>query len=457
MRPYGSPRSCTAAVALLALLALGCNIEQNGEPPTSGTLNFPIAIALSNATPEGPRYLLVANSNFDLRFNSGSVLVLDTQLIRERIRQQCPGGEACEIPDIVPLMVPAADGGEVAIGSHANGIVFSPDGRRVYLPVRSEQNVTFLDFDPETGRLSCDAEQRGEEPIPRCAAAFRAGDQGGVASERELVLNDDPVALVSGRLSDVGATEPDAGDFLLLASRSGRVALFLEPEGHAGPPELVHIADGFPDSLVTMTMQPRSGVAWMTSAATDEMARVGISLDPTNRTRSFLFNAGNLRVGGIDDGEDLRDVQFDPRDPLGGAFVLSRRPDSVVSVDLRRRGLTSFDLGLRDVFEVGEGPSRLEVTTIGDRTYLLVSCFDAQKLFVVDADHGALVAVVGGFSGPFELAVASGTEDGADYNHLYVVDFATSVIRVVDLSPLTRSEPPVTLATLGVPFAPSGL
>src|SRR5437868_5128290 len=67
-----------ARLALVcALLVLGaCNINNPGVDPPHGVLSYPVALVLSSdpKKPEvAPKFLYVANSNFDIRFNAGSL------------------------------------------------------------------------------------------------------------------------------------------------------------------------------------------------------------------------------------------------------------------------------------------------------------------------------------------------------------------------------------------------
>ncbi|MFK7986615.1 MAG: YncE family protein [Sandaracinaceae bacterium] len=440
----------------LALMG-GCNLTQTGEATPARTLNFPIALETAGVTDTGASaFLLVANSNFDLRYNTGTLMTLDLERLRTMIGDNC-GETECRFADEDGSLPSELVISEVAIGSHVDGMALAPNGgsfvatgdqgteaTRVYLPVRSERSLTWLSLGLD-GRLDCAQEEVDGEPIPRCGDARRGIGDDPTESERALVLNGDPISVATGRLEDIGG-EPGEGNFILTALRDGRVAMFLDGAGQT--PTLVHIAEGFPENLITLTMQPGEGIGWLTSSGTDAIGRVGVVLDPV-RTRSFLFDAGSRRLGGVDDGEDIRDMVFHPTLPQ--AFVLSRRPEAVVSVDLEGRGLTANDLGLLDLWEVGQGPSRMVLTQVGGRNYVLVSCFDAQRLFVIDVDAGSLVSVVGGFSGPFEFAVDEVSEQ------LFLTDFSTSVIRVVDLAPLAQNQTPTVLATLGEPFSPSGL
>ncbi len=443
--------TATLGASVLGLAASACNFEQAGIDPGPATMNFPIAVELYQPDPSvAASHLLVVNSNFDLRFNTGSIQAIDLS----RVDAACSGVEDCTLDNLTFIDdnregLDAVLLDEVGIGSHADGLTLNPGQTKLYLPVRSGRDLTTIGFSPTDG-FECDQGYRDPTvtqgarweatDIRRCSDAYRVTRREDIASERSLQLVGDPVAVAVVPSEEVGA--PGVGEFILMVMRGGEVALFLDDGSGQPVPELIHIADGFPENLVTLTMQPNTGIGWLTAIGTDDIARVGIVVDTASPTRSFLYNAGALRLGGIDDGEDTRDFQFHPRRE-DTAFVLSRRPESVVEVDLDRRGLTSVDLGLRDVYEVGAGPSRLLPIVLGDRTYVLVSCFDAQRLFIIDVDHGALVSVIGGFSGPFELVVDEVTQ------RLYMVDFTVSVIRVLDLLPLTRGEVPTVFATIG--------
>ncbi len=443
MSPLGRAVSLACALSLA-----GCNLGEGGTDPTPATLNFPIALALSPV--EGtvaPRFLYVLNSNFDLRFNDGTLMAFDldtiagTDATNEGMIAGCTADEPCTFEDLSQVRL-----SEVGIGSHADGLAVSPGGSRVYVASRARRNLTFVDS--MDGRLECEQEDTEEgEAVPSCSD-IDPGDA--IASEREIELDGDPVAVATGRLADIGGGD---GNFVLLGLRDGNVALFIDEEnaGLMAPPELVHIANAFPGfpanqvSVVTLTMQPGTGIAWLTNARSASLGRVGLAVDPRAPDRSFLYDAGRVRLGGVDTGEDSRDLQFDPSFPEERAFVLSRRPEAVLELDLTRTGLNAGDAAVGDLFDVGAGPSRLAVGTVGGRSYVLATTFDNRKIYVVDATAGAPVAVVGGFSGPFELVIDSARELA------YVTDFSLSVIRIVDLSPLETGGAPFIRATLGRP------
>src|SRR5690606_26143494 len=108
-----------------------------------------------------------------------------------------------------------------------------PDGERLYIPSRSNQNLVFVDFEPGNGTLSCDAADPAAD-IPRCGDVHRRGAEGTVTSERELTLRGDPVDVAAAPLAELGA--PGEGNFVLVALRDtplreSRLALFVEGGG----------------------------------------------------------------------------------------------------------------------------------------------------------------------------------------------------------------------------------
>lgn len=425
-----SEKASRIAYLACALTLAGCNFGDGIAPPAA-TLNFPIAVALSPAAEDSaPRWLYVVNSNFDLRFSDGTLMAFDLDAIDGALAP-CTESAPCAFDDVTPFLA-----SEVGIGSHADGLAVSPGGTRLYIASRARRNLTFVNWDESAEELRCETSE-DDDAFPSCV-------EQDAAQGRDIELDGDPVAVATGRLADIGGGE---GNFVLLALREGSVALFIDDEGAAQTeaPQLVHVADGFPASVVTLTMQPGTGIGWLTSTTTNAIGRVGIAVDPVARDRSFLYDAGSLRLGGLDTGIDSRDLQFDPSRPTERALVLMRRPEAVVELDLTREGLNADDVAVADAFEVDAGPSRLAVERIGGRTYAFATTFDGRKMYVIDVTGGAPVAVVGGFSGPFELMIDSARELA------YVVDFSLSVIRIVDLSGLSQGEAPFIRATLGRP------
>ena len=408
----------------------------DGVSPPEGRLNFPTAGALSAEAM--PRFLYVASSNFDLRYNEGSIQTYDLEAFADAVAT-CTDREPEDCVIIDPS-VPALNAdsrlppieadilvSEVLTGSYADGISLAPEGDRLYVVVRSDGNLTTVDVDPATGVLSCGGE--GQPHV--CSDDFRAGDDD-AATLRDIRLPADPVDVISGPLTDLGRGV-DEGSYVVVSHRGGQASLFIDDGTDGSRPTLVHSVGGLAPELVTVAFEPRSRLFWMTSAGEPRLSRVGVAIDALTQDleRSFLFNAGDLQISDVDTGAnaqgDVRDVVFDPREDVERAYVLSRRPEALFVASLAGTG----DLHIDDVIEVGDGPSRVVIRSFdvgGEPRWLLfVSCFESRDLYVLDADTGQLLGTVGGLSGPFEVLPDPRRQ------RVYVVDFRSSVVRVVDL------------------------
>lgn len=438
-----------------SLLFAGC--DNSGEPPPVGRLVFPIALGIS---PDG-NHLYVANSNFDLRYNAGSLHSYDLDVLNSSIENACSGVEpedrdSCgvipiedERDDLLDRIEPVADllVDQVRIGSYTDGMALAPLGgsTRLYMPVRSDANLTFVDAD-SNGCFQCTAAPVdcavSREALGRpCDDAFRRGDDE-AATLRDIQLPADPVGVTVGPLNDVvngGAPMTDVqGNYVLFAHRDGRASLFFDqPAGPSLAPVLIHTLAGLPTELVDITIDPMTQLAWLPSALNPVVGRVGIAFDGAadDPERSYLFNAGDLFMSGVDTGTvtrgDTRVIRFDPRPDVSRAYVLSRRPRALLVVDTED---SVSSVNVIDAIEVGFGPSRLDVVSFEapdpKRTLAFISCYDSRDVYVLDVDLGRLVGIVRGLGGPFELVV------DATRKRLYVLDFRSSVIRVIDLEPM---------------------
>jgi hypothetical protein len=296
-----------------------------------------------------------------------------------------------------------------------------------------------VDFSPDTGALTCRSEGAGGA----CADAYRRGDEV-IASQRGKAMPSDPSRLVIEPLP-----APLRGDMILVLDRGGSASLFFDDT--TGPqrlaPKLVDVQGGLPTAAGALAWDSRTATAFVGSTSQNgnpTIARVGVTIDALsgNPERSFLFRAGDLRLLGLDDGLDVRDLSFDG-DRL---YVLTRRPEALVVVDFGLR-VPGVDMPIRSVIDVDAGASRLVRASVGGRTLLFVSCYDGRTVYVVDPIRLRVVDVIRGFSGPFAMAVDEAR------SLLYVTDFRNSTLRVVDLAGLAegRAEPLRITATIGTP------
>jgi hypothetical protein len=426
--PRSPVRSGPAVLLAWALVLLGSGCLDNpGIDPPVATLHFPIAMELHEDI------LHVANSNFDLRFNAGSV-----HAYRASAAVACT--ETCRIADGCVIAPPEADlsdaddlvihaehcdgllTGEVLLGSFASGFQVGPTGDRLYMTSRSEADLSHIITDAD-GRLAC-----GDTPGTRhrCTTAFRTSDQT-FADAVGVVLPLDPVGLHAGPLDELA---PGAeGTYALVAHRNNAVSLFIDfgdrPILIDVLTGLVPVAEGETANLENLLWHPKTQLAWIPQSAGGLMGRVGVVVDPDEPLQSYLYNAGPIQLRQV---TDTRDVAFDPRPDVRRAYVLARQPQVLLRLDLDAGDQVSAQTQVQ--LCSGGGPSRIELATISDRTLAFVSCFDTGRLHVIDVDRLMLLNTTRAGQGPFVMAV--------DENHgmLFVGDFINSTVEMLSLAPL---------------------
>jgi len=328
--------------------------------------------------------------------------------------------------------------GEVNIGSFSDGLGVSTNGRRLYLPVRSDANLTFIDVNQE-GQLSCGGPFGTRHT---CTAPYRSGSTELVNPTVSLVMPPDPVDVYVGDLAaDFAPTSsPDdpafRGDYILMAHREGWASLMFDQERPGGPmptkrPRLAATVDELAPEQVTITYEPGAKRAWIPSAEVAAIVRLGIGIDG-DPTQSYLFDAGSLFVSGLDNGRSNRDIRFDPRPGRNLAYIVSRLPEALI---VARTDVAGRDLNMLGQIPTCRDPSRVQVAEVpvpgrGNVLLAFVSCFLARSVEVIDTDKFQGITILTNISGAFEFVI-----DGPRLL-MYTADFSTSVLRVADLRPL---------------------
>jgi len=329
--------------------------------------------------------------------------------------------------------------GEVEIGSFSDGLGVATNGRRLYVPVRSDANLTFIDVN-EAGQLACGGEFGTRHT---CTGPYRSGSAELVNPSVPINLPFDPVDVFVGSLSE--DFEPPgnpqggdfSGDYILMAHREGNASMFFDQERPGGPeptkrPRLAATLDDLAPEQVTITYEPGAKRAWIPSAAARAIVRLGIGIDG-DPTQSFLFDAGFLFVSGLDDGSSNRDIRFDPRPGVDLAYIVSRAPEALV---VARSNVAGGDLNMVGQISTCRDPSRIQVAEVearnGTVVLAFVSCFLARSVQVIDTDRFQGITILTNISGAFEFVI------DAPRLLMYVADFSTSVLRVADLRPLVR-------------------
>jgi DNA-binding beta-propeller fold protein YncE len=291
---FSSPRSfassaspCRASWVVLGLIVTGCFKPDDGREPPLDRIYFPTGLALS---PDGDR-LYVANGDWDLQFNAGSVQAYDAVQLRALLPRDCNSdadcagpGEACDLPTpdatnlgatgthwcvdaetrdpcrglgvqsagdrlIQPGLCNAVENRSpelllesVGIGAFATDLIYRPSpvgGGRLFVPVRSDATLHWLDVPagpvPGNGReLEC-GQQGGRD----CDADHRRGDGRNETTPTGRVLPIEPFAI---------AASTDGRAIVVSHQTEGKVSLFTnewsELAGPSAGPRLASILDG---------------------------------------------------------------------------------------------------------------------------------------------------------------------------------------------------------------------
>jgi hypothetical protein len=483
----------TSSRALLCfLLVSACNLKNPGVDPPAGVLSFPAAMSFRDPSAASHDLLYVANSNFNLRYNAGSVQVYDLAKIERAIDgDECrsgdnerrlfadggltdagdpsaedgglpndggpvSGGPLTEVPldpgyegddqrDLRGHLCDALSDGkccfgesdsfllggkgksEILIDSFASALAVAPDGRRLYVPVRSRDRLLYFDID-ESGQISCG---RGKG---RCRRGTVASDE-----DKDPVAKFEPqaTALAVGALDTMVEGNPK-GTFLATAHENGAVGFFVDT---GSGPVLHSTSFAISGRLTSIEADPHNKSFYLTTAArSSAVSRFGLR---NLKDRYVLTPAPALLVDDVAGAFDTRDILRDKDDPAR-LFVLMR---GVVQSVLFLR-LDSNDPGgvrFEGQVRVGAGPSRLAQATLDGRRVLFVSCFDERAIYVIEEETRQVRHIIRGLAGPFEMLVDE------PRGFLYVADFNVSVVRVVDMQGLfDRRKPlPRIVATLG--------
>lgn len=442
-------------LACIAVTVWSCTFNNTGQEPPENKLYFPVAVALSvaeNGAP--PRYLFVANSNFDVKYSAASVQVYDLDGLEKAIKKT---NKKCRINSAGVMDDGCLIKDEVLIDSYAGGMVISPKGDRLYIPTRASTNLTYIDLANNKagkGILRC-----GQGSGRRCSDDFKRGDEK-ISNELNTTMPRDPIGVAVS-----AASNPDE-DNILTAHSGGSVSLFVaDKQG----PHLAHVLSDLPERVTGIAINPSDGLAYLTNIVESDLVeskyliRVGVRPPTEEYPYTYLYNAGVAVLSGISLERDTRAIAFSPNAPADQAFVVTATPPALAITDLKVPSAEPVGAALiTSLVKAGNGASRISIGTIGDdkRLFAFVSCFDSRELYIIDVSLGIPVEVVHGFSGPFEMTLDS------QRKYIYVADFRSSVIRIIDLNPIVcdpseqddqcNGEVRI-VATLGTPTPPEEL
>lgn len=500
-----SKRTHRIIIAFAALLCagsaalVGCQAELDGlrgaekpglDPPMDRFF-FPTGLALS---PDG-RYLFVSNGNSDLKYNGGTVVVVDvaesldrfdvlwrpdatdvdrpTELL-DRVAASCryapqnPQLVECHEEDVAdtpglvlsdltvrtgfyPSFIAVEPIAQSVCGAHLPEVDEGVISYRLYTPVRGDPSLTYIDVitsadgtDAASAQVQCLDCGDGcvTSEIRDCKGGYKLDEPSDARADYvESLLPNEPYGV---------ALDP-AGGFLVMTHLSGGSLSLVDLCGDPVDdgwrrPDLVDVLPG----IMGQDAEGRSGGFSVVQRDTaDPCGWFYVS----NRAAAQIMT---LRVSGCDAApEDDRGLRLaigpsiimtSPFGPLeSGAdirgmamapdgdrlYALSRTPPSLLVVD------TSLEDGhpkneLLDIVEICPRPSVLRVRQGPQgRTLAYAVCFGSGEIYVVDTHDAQVIDRIEAGGGPNDLALMPPGSPLAGFG--FVTNFGEHTVGVIDL------------------------
>ncbi len=360
-----------AALLCAALASSSCFPPGDGIEPPLDRIYFPAGLALNvpetNGAPApNATNLFVANSNFDLQFNGGTLQSYDLGRLRARIcpsngncTGRCVGGGRCvcaseenpaappwcvtdasnpcgvfgersaarqkNVPGLCDFVSPGApqDGApalivdNVEIGAFATDLIYrelSNGQGRLFAPVRGDATLHWLDVYSEgetDGLIECGQHANDGE----CDDSHRVGDDPDEENTRGLRMPTEPFGI---------AATPDASKILVTHQTEGKVSLLIADVASAKQaPRLEFVQEGLPSRAIGIAAVPRPRLAagnnnyedaflvtYRNAAQVDQL-RVTPELRSASPARPYLWQSGGVRIATNSLGYDSRGIALD--------------------------------------------------------------------------------------------------------------------------------------------------
>lgn len=422
-----------ATVVAGALLA-GCAQETPGTPPPNDRFYYPTGVALVPGADGGPGFLYVASSNFDLRFNRGTLAAVD--LASLPLPASAPS---------VPATIDAAHiASQVKIDVFAGPLgVYQPAGapatmRRLFVAGRQNNTLDAVDVDGATLKCTLDAS------TDDCAAsAVNLGDALSDAWRPTVVGDNVFVSHLSPLDNPKGSGKARVSSLARISATDLKTRVVL-PLGAADSDigtEPVSAMQAIGDYLFL-------GGRAVLNANTAPMRYVRLPVfDAFAQSNTVVEGAGKVL---LDPEIDLRDVRsMALSSDKSRLFVITRAPDAlaVLQVAPDFSGFPRFTVA--GVADLPSGASEMAVISRGPgrRDLVAVTCQTTNVVALYDDELGREVAELRGV-GEQPFGIAAGPRPGGGAR-LYATAFGRGTFSVIDLPDLDNAASASVLANVG--------
>jgi hypothetical protein len=449
-------RKYFAAVGLCACL---CTCSQSIQLPAAPTdrLDYPTSLKYA-VTSDGQEILYVTNSNLDVAYQTGSLMVANLSGLP-------PFGSSPATPaNVFNLGPSAADGGRPTAAPQVlidgfSGVMDSwptgtPNQVRLFIPTRENNNLFVVDATDTSlacvrapdggvadassdctasGILMYETEQIRQEQ-PYCAKVV-----GSSVYVSPLESADDPPLSQTNYatyLAQLDVASPfSTTNFYLVGEQSIYEMAEVESKLYltSAYPPAPNVSTACVAALPLRQFDPNS-ISIVPGA--DGVART-VFLSPVVEV-NYTFGTGTSC-----DGTKL--------------YVITQAPDAIAIVDISQATsagseATSVVAPVVRLDALPQGPSEMRVVCrpgLGD--LVVVTSITSNSVSFYDAGAGAVVSLRRGFDQPFAIAVATGGKY-APGARVFVGAHQRSTIDVIDIPDLTQPEGAQLVAHLGCPY-----
>jgi YVTN family beta-propeller protein len=452
--------SVCAAIALWTLWsAAGCTASAEDVRPPPDQLAFPTGIAVS----PDESSLFVVNANSELRYDSGSVGVIDLATVQGVIdgwtssSASIPSG-CSQDPDHSETLVCdeaqffRANAG-VRVGNFASGIAMQDfskagaSGLRLFIPTRGDPSVAWADFDGTN--LHCTAD----------SATYALCDD----AHRLTSLNNNPdLAALPGEPFGVFA-DANNGFAMVTHLVTGAVTL-INSQANNSDVEIVDIANNVFAPNLTTGLASATSVAGRDPTHSGDVIYVGSNSEDRIQTftvgsrdgaASYLLRSTFFFLDAVGTGAgnstDTRGMQFSADG--NRLYLVNRLPPSLTVYDTSIGSTGSprnVPVGASDICREASSTAVLD-TGAGERVY--VTCFLDGQVYVVDPTGQSQVEdIISVGRGPYAATVVTGKNTGGK-KQLFVSNFLEDTIAVIDLT-IDSSRRNRVVLRIGTPRAP---
>lgn len=453
------------------VLASGCYPDKEGQDPKDDQLYFPVGLAVSDSG----NWLFAANSNFDLKYNAGTVQALrlgpadDTSSIVFRARQcgallrtdpnhDCKdGADAKDFSKAsVRIGAFAADLRATAVRDSAGALVAGKG--RLLLPVRGDASLTAVDFDETGGGIRFKCSGNTAVTGTRCDDAWRLGTSD-AKSDRGVHLEGEPFSLALPEWTDAAKPELTraGGIAAVVHQSSGNVSLFIDVARDSTPPpgKLAYVLTGLAaggTGIAALDAPGGNPRFLVTNRTQNSVAIAQYFPDQAQVGRSAMVFSETATIPPQASGYDTRGVVVDP--PAAGetratrVFLTNRTPAALV---VGRVDPTSNKLVFYDNVALPVGPSRIVRASIDGKSVILVASFDARSIVIYDPDARRVTNVLRTHRGPYSMTVDPKSKLG------FIANFTDATVQVIELDPAKAGQADYQriIYSVGVPNGPT--